>query len=45
MDLGYKLNDNTYQGIFTTALPELEALRDFEKMDAYEHGTNRPGEP
>ena len=31
MDLGYKLNDNTYQGIFTTALPKLKALRDFEK--------------
>ena len=32
MDLGYKLNNNTYQGIFTTALPELKALlRDFEK--------------
>ena len=26
----YKLNSNTYQGIFSTALPEFKALRDFE---------------
>jgi hypothetical protein len=28
--LGYKLNSNMYQGIFTTALPEFKALHDFE---------------
>ena len=26
----HKLNSNMYQGIFTTALPEFKALRDFE---------------